>query len=153
MARKAWDQIAPNYDQEIVSPLSQGVENPLFSTLKKIPKKSTKVVADLGCGTGNLLPTLATQFKSVHAVDFSKEMLLMAKKRAEPYKNITYHRQNMERLKLPKIQFDVAITVNSLLMPSQRGLRRAIKNIHSVLKPEGFFLGVMPAMEVFTKAC
>lgn len=149
MGSKHWDQIAQSYNHEIVSPLSEGVENPLFDHLQSIPHKHRKTVADLGCGTGNLLSHLAGAFKSVYAIDYSARMISVAKQQTTAFHNIIFHRQNIERLRLPEKSMDVVISVNSLLMPDVRGLKRALTNIHKILKPQGQFLAVLPAMEGF----
>ena len=57
------------------------MENPLWSALAAVPDAEHKTVADLGCGTGPLLPYLAERFGQVIALDFAPAMLERAKKR------------------------------------------------------------------------
>jgi SAM-dependent methyltransferase len=44
-------------------------------------------------------------------------------------------------------RFDVAVAVNSLVMPDPRELDESLKQIHAVLRPGGRFLGIVPAMD------
>src|SRR5205823_5151937 len=44
-------------------------------------------------------------------------------------------------------QFDVAVAVNSLVLPDVGDLDRALRSIHDSLKPGGHFLGIVPAMD------
>jgi trans-aconitate methyltransferase len=75
MDAKDWDEIADRYDEEISSPFQEGVINPLYDAIRAIPNKRELTVADLGCGTGPLLPFLSRNFKNVAAIDFSARMI------------------------------------------------------------------------------
>ena len=89
MDAKAWDGLAAEYFDNVISPFQEGVDNPVVRHLKKIPRRRQKVVGDLGCGVGNLLPTLAPHFKKVYALDFSAGMLKVCRQRHR-FKNVAY---------------------------------------------------------------
>ena len=58
---RAWSQSAANYDDEFLDPFRDHVDNPLLKMILEIETEKAKEmkVADLGCGTGAMLPLLA----------------------------------------------------------------------------------------------
>lgn len=142
-----WDKIANRYEQEIITPFQEGVVNPLFDAILALPDKQTLTAADLGCGTGPLLPFLSEHFKQVTAIDFSPRMIENAKKRAHA-KNISFHRSSLTDLSRFYDQFDVAVAVNSILFPSSRSIDSILSEIHRTLTPEGTLMAIFPSMEV-----
>ena len=72
------------YDEMFLDPYGPDVANPLWAALAAIPDAASKTVADLGCGTGPLLPHLAKRFDRVIALDFARGMLKLAKARLGP---------------------------------------------------------------------
>ena len=68
-----WSKAAENYERDFVDPYRQDAKNPLRSVLEGLAAAGAKTVADLGCGTGPLLPTLARHYETVYAVDFAEE--------------------------------------------------------------------------------
>lgn len=144
---KDWDKIAGRYEQEIITPFQKGVVNPLFDEILALSNKEKQTVADLGCGTGPLLPFLSEHFKQVTAIDFSPRMIENAKKRA-PAKNISFCRSSLTDLSRFYDQFDVAVAVNSILFPSSRSVDTILSEIHRTLTPEGTLMAIFPSMEV-----
>lgn len=143
----AWSHVAPDYEAEFVDPYRPEVANPLLSELAQIRDKEKLVVADLGCGIGPLLPILAKQFRTVHAVDFAEGMLKRAKERCHGLGNIEFHQGSLTDLSHLHEQLDVAIAVNSLVLPDVRDLDTALVQIRCCLRPGGRFLGIVPAMD------
>lgn len=146
MNEQDWDSIADRYDEEVTSPFQEGVINPLFNTIRAIPNKSTLTVADLGCGMGPLLPFLSKHFNSVVAIDFSARMLEKAKKRTNA-KNVSFHSGSLDDLSVFQGQFDVAVSVNSILFPSSKKVDAMLTEIQKTLKPEGTLAAIFPSME------
>ncbi|MBI3804602.1 MAG: class I SAM-dependent methyltransferase [Nitrospirae bacterium] len=142
-----WDQIAGRYNEEIISPFQEGVVNPLFEEILALPAKAGKRVADLGCGTGPLLPFLSQHFGQVAAVDFSPKMLEAARKRTQA-KNISFHRSSLTDLSPFYNQFDIAVAVNSILFPSSKSIDTILSEIQKALLPEGVLMAIFPSMEV-----
>ena len=54
MEKRDWDKISQDYYSEILSPIKNSIENPLFEDIKRIKDKNNKSVIDLGCGIGEL---------------------------------------------------------------------------------------------------
>jgi hypothetical protein len=69
-----WSRAAVNDEGEYSDPYRADVRSPLPNALERVAGRH-KVAADLGCGIGPLLPTLAPLFRHVHAVDLAPGML------------------------------------------------------------------------------
>src|SRR5438552_4959417 len=108
-----WSRAARDYEKEFIDPYGPEVRNPLLTALRKRTGPKRKVVADLGCGIGPLLPFLAEHFKTVHAVDFAKGMLTRARERCKDLKNVHFLERNLNDLTPLHGQIDVAVAVNS----------------------------------------
>ena len=145
MRPKDWDSLAHDYHDIVISPFQAGVKNPLFRKLAGIKAHKSKVIADIGCGRGEIVDKLAKMFKHVHAMDFSKEMISISRKNTLS-KNVDFYVQDMRRLSPFKKKFDVVITVNSVIMPKINDVKRSLEGIHDSLKDGGLFYGIFPSM-------
>ncbi|MGB9748887.1 MAG: class I SAM-dependent methyltransferase [Candidatus Woesearchaeota archaeon] len=141
-----WDEIAESYYDEVISPFQQKVKNPLYSEIKKIRNKKKKVIAEFGCGYFVLGEFLSKKFKKVYATDFSLKMVKMAREKCSELKNVVVKKENMVRMKHIN-KFDVVLSINSLLMPSFKEIKRALKNINNSLKEDGVCFIIVPSME------
>ena len=146
MAVDAWDRVATDYFQQVVSPFAGGVCVPLLRTLERIPAARRKVAADFGCGTGPLLADLAVRFQRVHAVDFSPGMLAQARVRCHR-RNVQFHCVDLAALQRFRGRIDVAVTVNAVLTPDEARLEQIFAGLHATLTKSGTLVGVFPAME------
>ncbi len=143
-----WGRHASKYDEVFLDPFRPGVVNPIPGAIKAISGAKTKSAIDLGCGTGPLLPLLVEQFGDVHALDFAPAMIRRSKERlAANADRVTFHNRTMDQLGDLAGKFDLAVAINSLVMPDVRDVDRTLKAIHAVLKPEGTFLGVVPSID------
>jgi SAM-dependent methyltransferase len=141
-----WSEAARRYEEEFIDPYLPDVRNPLPKALERLGRP-TRTVADLGCGVGPLLPLLARHFGRVLAVDFAEGMLERARERCQGVKNVAFHRLGFGRLgELPE-PVDVAVAVNSLVLPDTHELNEALRAIAGRIKPGGHFLGIVPAMD------
>lgn len=146
MEQKEWNKIAKEYHDYVISPFQEGVINPLLSRLKTIVHSDSKVIGDIGCGRGEILDILASKFKQVYAMDFSPEMIKIAKGNNKA-SNIKYFVKDMRKLEGFKEKFDVAISVNSVLMPKIKDVKKALSSIYETIKPDGVFFGIFPSMD------
>jgi SAM-dependent methyltransferase len=146
---RAWSRHARHYDDVFLNPYRDEVENPLWEAIDSISDSGERVVADLGCGTGPLLPILASRFAKVIAVDFSAAMLRIARERLseDAVSRVRFLKRTMAELDDLEGQIDVAVAVNSLVMPDVRDIDRALTAIHRSLVPGGLFLGIVPSMD------
>ncbi len=145
-----WSRAAARYDDLFLDPFRPGVENPLLDLIRAIPDPGSKAVADLGCGTGPLLPHLVDRFGRVVALDFAKGMVDRARKRLGARakgSQITFLVRPMHDLDDFAGALDVAVAVNSLVMPDVREIDQTLRAIRASLRPGGEFLGILPAMD------
>ncbi len=142
-----WSRAAEGYEQEFIDPDLPGVRNPLPEALAALADPANKTAADLGCGIGPLLPFLAKQFQQVWAVDFAAGMLARARERCQGLRNVHFLQRDLTKLSDLEGKIDVAVAVNSLVMPSLGDLEAALRSIHAILKPGGRFLGIVPAID------
>jgi SAM-dependent methyltransferase len=144
-----WSRHAARYCELFVDPYDSNVETPLWEALAAVQDAATKTVADLGCGTGPLLPYLAQRFNRVIALDFAPAMLKLSAGRLEPdaTARVTFLKRPMHELDDFAGQLDVAVAVNSIVMPDVRLIDRTLRSIRASLKPGGLFLGVVPSID------
>lgn len=142
-----WSNVAADYEKEFVDPYRADARNPLFSVLRRLAGTETQTAADLGCGIGPLLPTLAARFGTVHAVDFAEGMLARARERCRGLANVQFWARSFTDLAPLHGALDVAVSVNSLVLPDVREIDKALDELRLCLKPGGRFLGIVPAMD------
>ncbi len=143
-----WSRVAASYEQQFVDPYRADVRNnPLKKTLRRLRDLDNRVVADLGCGIGPMLPFLAKHFKTVHAIDFAEGMLARARERIKDSANVCFHQASFLDLHVLPEPVDVAVAVNSLVLPNPDDLDKALREIRRCVKPDGCFVGILPAMD------
>lgn len=145
MEEKEWDKIAKHYHSEIVSPFYKQKNNKIIAEIKNIKNKKEKTAAEFGCGFFYLGKSLK-HFKKIHASDFSKEMLKIARQKNKFIKNITFKKEDIRKIKY-KNKFDIIISINSILMPSIKDIKRSFSNIYRSLKNKGKLILILPSIE------
>lgn len=96
------------------------------------------VVADLGCGTGDIAERLAPIVEVVHLVDMSKSMLTAARKRLAAHRNIRFHHGDLAKVPLDDSTVDAAII--SLVLHHVPDPQAAIGEASRILRPGGRLL-------------
>jgi SAM-dependent methyltransferase len=144
---ESWSRAAASYEEEFIDPYRTDVRNPLPEALRRLAADEASTAADLGCGTGPLLPLLARHFRQVYAVDFAPAMLERARQRAAGLAHVTFLQSSLTDLGALAGRVDVAVAVNSLVLPDVCELEVALRQARSVLRPGGRFLGIVPAMD------
>ena len=145
---RQWSRAAARYDELFLDAFQPGIESPLMTALEAVPDPASKTVADLGCGTGPLLPHLVGRFGRVIALDFAPAMVAKARQRlGRKAAKVTFFTRPMHELDDLAGSVDVAVAVNSLVMPDVRVIDQTLRAIRTILRPEGVFLGVVPSMD------
>lgn len=110
----------------------------LEAFLHLLPRDWT--VADLGTGTGYLLPVLGGHFRRVIGVDMSQPMLELARHRlAESgIKNVSLRRGTLEELPIEDGAVDLAVAL--LMLHHLPAIEPALREIRRVLRPGGRLL-------------
>jgi SAM-dependent methyltransferase len=145
---RSWSRHAARYDAVFLDPFRNGVVNPVLTALAAIGDAASRSVVDLGCGTGPLLPHLVGRFGTIVAVDFAPGMIARARARlGTDAARVEFRMSSLDDLDDLIGQFDVAVAINSLVMPDVRAIDRALRAIRGALRPNGRFLGTVPAMD------
>jgi SAM-dependent methyltransferase len=95
----------------------------------------THVVADLGCGAGELAASLAKHVKTVIGVDNSAEMLKAAKRRANGLTNLDLRKGDLSSLPLQTAEADAALMILALTYVPEP--HAALAEMARILKPGG----------------
>ena len=90
---------------------------------------------------------LAKLFHRVIAVDFAVAMLKRARECCRGLTNVEFLHRPFTDLRPLAGRLDVAVAVNSLVLPDIGELETALRSIHAALRPGGHFLGIVPAMD------
>ncbi|MDR3632743.1 MAG: methyltransferase domain-containing protein [Isosphaeraceae bacterium] len=145
---RQWSRHAARYDDLFLDAFQPGVVNPVLGMLDAVPEPGRKTVADLGCGVGPLLPHLVGRFGRVIALDFAPGMIAHAQARLGPdAERVTFETRPMHDLEHLAGQLDVAVAINSIVMPDVRVIDRTLRAIRASLAPGGVFLGVVPSVD------
>jgi SAM-dependent methyltransferase len=143
-----WSRHAARYHDVFLDPFRPGVENPIVNALADLENSSAKAVIDLGCGTGPLLPYLVARFGEVYALDFAPGMIDRARTRlGADAERVTFLTRTMDDLADLADRFDVAVAVNSLVMPDVRTIDRTLEAIHRSLRTDGCLMAAVPAID------
>jgi SAM-dependent methyltransferase len=94
-----------------------------------------QVIADLGCGTGAMLPLLAPVAGRVYGIDREAAMLEVAEERARDLPNVTLRRGLLDALPLEPESVDLALC--QLVLHHVRDLPPVYAEVARVLAPGG----------------
>lgn len=145
--RLRWDNAADDFDEAILNPFIEGVTNPLFTYIdENFERGKYKVAADLGCGTGKLVGIISEKFERVLGIDYSDNMLEMAKRRCN-LPNVFYKKMDMTNLMEVYGEIDIAFSINSILPRHPGDTPIILKEIYKSLKPGGLFVAVLPSFD------
>jgi ubiquinone/menaquinone biosynthesis C-methylase UbiE/DNA-binding transcriptional ArsR family regulator len=96
---------------------------------------SDHVVADLGCGTGQIAVALAPHVKQVIAIDNSPAMLKAAKKNAGEFANVELRRGELSAVPIDDTTCDAALLL--LVLSYVPDAASALSEMSRILKPGG----------------
>ncbi len=116
----------------------------LLELLGGLPRRRLKIVADLGCGTGRLLPFLTRRFRKVIAVDYAPASLALAR-RVCVGRDVTFRRRDLRDLAPFRNSLDVAVAVRSIVGPRPADVDRILAEIRGSLVHGGLLAAIVPA--------
>ena len=124
MQRRVWESIAQSWNRHRQVP-----EKPVIDFMK-----DRKVLLDLGCGSGRHF----VSGKKYIGIDFSKEMLILAKQNAKKKKaKVHLIRSDLSALPLKAAYFN-DVTLSAVLhIIESRNRRKCLKEIKRVMKKSG----------------
>lgn len=139
-AIQRWDQHAEvftmNYDEH------GGVHrevllNPAIFSL--IEQTSGVSILDAGCGEGYLSRILAKQGANITAIDYSKKMLEIAKRKTPTELSVQFHHGNCEKLDyLKSSTFDMI--VSNMVIQDFADYEAAFSEMYRLLKEGGYYI-------------
>lgn len=106
--------------------------------LAKIPLKTRESIVDIGAGFGRLGTIYAPLFKQCLLIDPSEKNLNKGRRLLKKFTNIKFKKGRAQALPAGESLFDAALAVRILHHIGKPGF--AFKEIHRVLKPNGFFI-------------
>jgi len=133
--KKAWDKAFKEHGKIFITP-----QEDIPKLAKEWRKKGIKRVLDLGCGSGRHLVYLAKKGFEMYGIDISERGIKIAKqwlkenglkaklKIGDIYKKLPY----------PDEFFDAIICIRTLNHGKIEWIRKCIKEMHRILKPNGF---------------
>ena len=104
-----------------------------IATLALLPPGA--VIADLGCGTGQIIDRLAPFVGRVIGVDISPAMLKAATRRLGAHKNVDLRRGDIAAIPIDDASVDAALLILALTYVPDPAA--ALREMHRILKPTG----------------
>ena len=167
---KFWDKIADKYSKQPI------VDEASYQKKLQITQEYFKPdmeVLEFGCGTGSTAIIHAPYVKHIKAIDFSSEMIEIAKGKVEDQdiSNVTFEQLTIEELEVEECSYDAVLGLNILHLLANK--EKIIAKVYKMLKPGGIFVtstvclgdkmkwfkiiapigrffGLMPLVKVFT---
>ncbi|MFZ5955058.1 MAG: class I SAM-dependent methyltransferase [Nanoarchaeota archaeon] len=108
------------------------------SIIKSIQEKNFNSALEIGPGDGIWTELLSHHCKKIDAIDISKEMLKMAKKRFAGTQNIKFIEGDFLKLNLPESKYDLVYSIRCFEYIPEKD--KAIKKFMRLLKKDGKLL-------------
>ncbi|KUP07991.1 hypothetical protein Q73_07765 [Bacillus coahuilensis m2-6] len=135
LSKVKWDKQAENWHQRSKSMWKNGSRSKIIPFFMKHVSIGSTIV-DLGCGDGYGTYLLRSQGYVATGMDFSDEMIMIAK--SQEGEGLSYLTGDLMNLPLKKGEFHAALTVNSLEWTPDPLV--AIGNVREILKDNGYYL-------------
>ncbi|MGD1857737.1 MAG: class I SAM-dependent methyltransferase [Leptolyngbyaceae cyanobacterium] len=173
MSRKAkfWDAIADKYSKQ---PIADEAAYQQKLQITRDYFRPDMEVLEIGCGTGSTAILHAPYVKHIRAVDFSENMIAIAREKADAQNitNVTFEQSSIDELRIPDQSLDAVLGLSILHLLEDK--ESTIAQVYTMLKPSGIFvtstaclgdtmpwfkliapigrlLGFFPLLKVFTK--
>lgn len=149
-----WDTFASLFDQRMGDggdELHQKCIDPLI--LRFLGDFANSSILDVGCGNGYLLKKLAKHAKKVVGIDYSKELVSIAKRHLHHQENVQIQHANIiDPLPFPDATFEYIIT--NMVLQYVPTLETFALSARHVLKPGGSLIIIIdhPAHSLFFRA-
>ncbi|MFT7562260.1 MAG: ubiquinone/menaquinone biosynthesis C-methylase UbiE [Flavobacteriales bacterium] len=140
---KFWDRLANFYSKRPVSN-HDAYQHKLDVSCEYLDSESE--LFEFGCGTGSTAIYLAPHVKHIHAIDFSANMLKIARTKAEAegLNNINFEQAAINDIQIKNSSLDAVLAHSILHLLINRD--EAIKKIFALLKPGGIFISSTTCM-------
>ncbi len=129
-----YNKIAKKYDEEYGNDLSDAPYIDLFLSYIKGNK-----ILDIGCGPGTLSKYIADKGYKVDAIDYSEEMIKIAKNKV---KNVDFFQMDMRNITIEK-KYNGIMLAYSLFHISKQDVRESLLKYHDILEDDGIMLIIL----------
>lgn len=133
-----------NWEQEVYSKKKQRNDYPfewvIASTKKYVKNYKSKKVIEMGSGTGNNLRLFNNLgFSEIVGVEGSKSAVKISQRIFKNNKKVKILLDDFSTVKFKKNKFDLCLDRGSITHNNKKDVKKIINNIHSFLKPGGYF--------------
>ncbi len=140
MSKQIWNFWASKYEKLWVQKFSlTPTREAVIRTINKYTLQNQNKILDIGCGTGQLLNDIANKFENRNlnllGIDFSEEMISIAKKQNKNAKFIAMDVSNLPDL---DEKFDIIVCTHSL--PYYKNQVKAISDMADKLNENGIII-------------
>lgn len=129
-----YNKIAKKYEEEYGKDLS---DTPYIDSF--LEEINGKKILDIGCGTGTLSEYIANQGFIVDAIDFSEEMLKIARNKI---KNVNFIKMDMRNINIDE-KYNGIMLAYSLFHISKKEVKEVIPKYYDLLKENGTMLIIL----------
>jgi len=140
-----YESEAKDYNQEFYEsknsyPTLQYRQNYILDMIKHLNLSTEATILDVGCGPGDLLLAIDTQYSALQGIDIAEEMVNIANQKAisKQKNHIKFECGDIENLRFENASFDLIIC--SGVIEYLKDDIEWLKEIKRVLKPEGFLI-------------
>ncbi|ABW29280.1 class I SAM-dependent methyltransferase [Acaryochloris marina] len=132
-----WDKVADSYAKQPIA--DQATYEKKLEVTQKYLQPDMEVL-EFGCGTGSTALIHAPHVKHIRAIDFSANMIKIARSKAEAQniQNVTFEQASIDELSLPNQSIDVVLGLNVLHLLKDK--ETEIAKVYNILKPGGRFI-------------
>ena len=125
-----YDQTADSYDAQYAE--EQNTKK--RTALSNVHLRENSLILDMGCGTGLLFPHIADKAKLLVGIDFSKNLLRQAKKRAKQHPNITLIQADADNTPFKNQTFHITFAIT--LLQNMPDPTATLKETERIAKPK-----------------
>lgn len=137
--KEAYNKIADKYYEALWNDMPYNKQIDKFVSLL-----NGKIILDLGCGIGSFTKYVADKGYMVEGIDFSKNMISIAKEKIE---NANFYEMDINDLKTNK-KYDGIMSINSIIHIEKKEIKKVLKSIYNILEDDGvFFLIIQEGVE------
>lgn len=131
IAVSTYEKIADIYTKQYFDDLTDNLYIDKF--LEKLPKDGK--ILDVGCGPGQFTKYMMDKGFQVEAVDYSNEMLTIAKQRVPAG---SFRQMDMRELDFENESFDGLLVAYSLIHIPTEDIPKTMRGFHRILKSQGY---------------
>jgi ubiquinone/menaquinone biosynthesis C-methylase UbiE len=138
---QSWDKVFKSEGKYFLQP-----EKEVRQLIAVLKKHKVKKILDLGCGTGRHLVYLAKRGFDVYGLDESRTGLKIARKWLKD-EQLTAHLKICDlynKYPFKNEFFDAVISTRAIHHGSSKNVKKAIKEVSRVLKPNGIIFIIVP---------